>query len=468
MERFARQPEASGRDVRMSELLGALSHALDLTEGQADGHCIRCCWIGIHIGREIGLSDHEIWELYYTLLLKDLGCSSNAARICQLYLADDLTLKHDFKLVGGGLPQVLKFVVSHAGADGSLADRLRTVLDQMKNGDRYVHEVIETRCHRGADIARQMRFSEGVALGIQGLDEHWDGGGQPYGLKGEQIPVYARIALLAQVVDVFNSSGGPASARAEARRRAGKWFDPALDEAFTRVSATDAFWHRLAAPDLDRIVLDLEPAHQARPVDDDFLDEIAAAFAQVVDSKSPYTAGHSERVALITDLVATELGVDVARRRWLGRAALLHDIGKLGVSNRILDKAGKPTEAEWEAIKRHPAHTEMILSRIGAFADMAEISAAHHERLDGKGYPKGRAGDEIAFETRILTVADIYEAMTADRPYRAGMPSNKALEIMSRDVGTAIDARCFEALQRVVGRIETIQDVRGADLAKAS
>ncbi|MEQ8700020.1 MAG: HD domain-containing phosphohydrolase, partial [Bauldia litoralis] len=282
----------------MSELLGALSHALDLTEGQADGHCIRCCWIGIHIGREIGLSDHEIWELYYTLLLKDLGCSSNAARICQLYLADDLTLKHDFKLVGGGLPQVLKFVVSHAGADGSLADRLRTVLDQMKNGDRYVHEVIETRCHRGADIARQMRFSEGVALGIQGLDEHWDGGGQPYGLKGEQIPVYARIALLAQVVDVFNSSGGPASARAEARRRAGKWFDPALDEAFTRVSATDAFWHRLAAPDLDRIVLDLEPAHQARPVDDDFLDEIAAAFAQVVDSKSPYTAGHSERVAL--------------------------------------------------------------------------------------------------------------------------------------------------------------------------
>ncbi|MEQ8696451.1 MAG: HD-GYP domain-containing protein, partial [Bauldia litoralis] len=185
-------------------------------------------------------------------------------------------------------------------------------------------------------------------------------------------------------------------------------------------------------------------------------------------AKSPYTAGHSERVALITDLVATELGVDVARRRWLGRAALLHDIGKLGVSNRILDKAGKPTEAEWEAIKRHPAHTEMILSRIGAFADMAEISAAHHERLDGKGYPKGRAGDEIAFETRILTVADIYEAMTADRPYRAGMPSNKALEIMSRDVGTAIDARCFEALQRVVGRIETIQDVRGADLAKAS
>ena len=87
--------------VRLAELLGALSHALDMTEGQPAGHCVRCCWIGIHIGREIGLSDEQLWELYYVLLLKDLGCSSNAARICQLYLTDDLAFKHDFKHVDG-------------------------------------------------------------------------------------------------------------------------------------------------------------------------------------------------------------------------------------------------------------------------------------------------------------------------------------------------------------------------------
>ena len=82
------------KEIRLSELLGALSHALDLVEGQPAGHCVRCCFIGIHVGREIGLAEAQIWELYYTLLLKDLGCSSNAARICQLFLTDDLAFNH--------------------------------------------------------------------------------------------------------------------------------------------------------------------------------------------------------------------------------------------------------------------------------------------------------------------------------------------------------------------------------------
>ena len=91
--------------LKLSQLIGSLSHALDITEGQPEGHCVRCCWIGVNIGREIGLGEQELWELYYTLLLKDLGCSSNAARICELYLTDDLNFKRDFKFVGDGLPQ---------------------------------------------------------------------------------------------------------------------------------------------------------------------------------------------------------------------------------------------------------------------------------------------------------------------------------------------------------------------------
>ena len=101
--------------ITFSELIGALSHALDLTEGQPKGHCIRVCWIGSHIGRKLGLGLSELRELYYTLLLKDLGCSSNAARICELYLTDDLSFKRDFKTVGEGLPDVLRFVFSHTG-----------------------------------------------------------------------------------------------------------------------------------------------------------------------------------------------------------------------------------------------------------------------------------------------------------------------------------------------------------------
>src|ERR1700681_29813 len=195
--------QASGvQEIRLAELLSALSHALDLVEGQPPGHCIRCCWIGMHIGQAIGLSDLDIGELYYTLLLKDLGCSSNAARICQLYLTDDLTFKRDVKSIDGSLPQALRFVLAHTGLKAGLAERFRAIIRTCQNSGRIAQELIETRCQRGAEIARMMRFSEAVALGIQNLDEHWDGGGMPTRLRGAEIPIYSRIALMAQIIDV--------------------------------------------------------------------------------------------------------------------------------------------------------------------------------------------------------------------------------------------------------------------------
>ncbi len=445
---------AALQTVRLAELLGALSHALDMTEGQPPGHCIRCCWIGLQVGREIGLAESELWELYYTLLLKDLGCSSNAARICSLYLADDLNFKRDFKTVDGSLPQALRFVLSHTGLHAGLAERFHALINIFQNGGRIARELIETRCHRGADIARRMRFSEAVAAGIQNLDEHWDGGGLPLGLRGAAIPVYARIALLAQVVDVFHTANGAEAARREIAHRAGTWFDPGLAAAFGRVADQPSFWDALAAPDLPERIFALEPARHSIEVDEDYLDDIAAAFAQVIDSKSPYTSGHSDRVTLFSDIVAAELGFSAAQRRWLKRAALLHDIGKLGVSNAILDKPGKLDAAEWEAMKMHAAHTETILSRIAAFGDLAPVAGAHHERLDGKGYPRGLAGDQIVLETRIITTADIFDALTAERPYRAAMPVSKALAIMAEMVGSAIDADCFAALKRGMRQME--------------
>lgn len=189
--------------MRMSELISALSHALDITEGQPEGHCVRCCWIGMNIGLAIGLKDKELWELYYTLLLKDLGCSSNAARICELYLTDDLQFKHDFKQVGDSLPQVVRFVLQHTGLKAGLAERFKGVLNIFKNGPEISRQLIQTRCQRGAEIARLLRFSEGIAQGIYNLDEHWNGQGKPSGIGGDEIPVYARIALLSQVIDVF-------------------------------------------------------------------------------------------------------------------------------------------------------------------------------------------------------------------------------------------------------------------------
>ena len=444
-----RQPVA----MKLSELIGALSYALDITEGQPAGHCVRACWIGMHIGRAAGLPEAQLWELYYTLLLKDLGCSSNAARICELYLTDDLDFKRDFKLVGDSLPQVLSFVLTHTGLKAGLAERFRSVMTILRDGPEIAHGLIATRCQRGAEIARLLRFSDGVAAGIYSLDEHFNGKGKPAALAGEAIPVYARIALLAQVIDVFHTASGKASALREARARAGSWFDPRLVAAFEEVAAAPAFWEMLASPDVDRAVFALEPAGREVALDDDYLDDIAAAFGQVVDAKSPYTSGHSARVALYTDMIGEALGLSAQRRRWLKRGALLHDVGKLGVSNSVLDKAGSLDRDEWDAVRMHAAYTETILGRINAFAELASIAGAHHERLDGSGYPRGLAGDAINIETRIITTADIFDAITAERPYRGAIPVPQALEMMEKTVGTALDPRCFEALKRGLERV---------------
>ena len=396
----------------------------------------------------------ELQELYFTLLLKDLGCSSNAARICQLYLTNDLSFKEDFKSIGDSLPQVLRFVLGHTGLKAGMAERFRAILNIMQNGGQISRELIETRCHRGADIARKLHFSDRVADGIQNLDEHWNGNGKPLGVKGTDIPLFSRIALLSQVVDVFHRSGGREAAMSEIRKRAGGWFDPELVAVFEKIAGDVDFWVRLADPDLPNYILTLEPAQDTAPLDDDYLDDIASAFGEVVDAKSPYTAGHCDRVALFADMIAEELVLEPDARRWLKRAALLHDIGKLGVSNSVLDKPGKLDDEEWVSMKMHAVFSEEILSRISAFSALAEIGGAHHERLDGNGYPRGISADQISLETRIVTTADFFDALTADRPYRAAMPVSKALSIMDEAAGTAIDPVCLAALKTALQRID--------------
>jgi len=446
---------APANALKLSELMASLSYALDITEGQPAGHCVRCCWIGIHIGRRIGLPEAQLWELYYTLLLKDLGCSSNAARICELYLTDDLDFKRDYKTVGDSLPQVLGFVLKHTGLKAGLAERFRSVMTILCDGPEIARDLVATRCQRGAEIASLLRFPEGVSSGIYSLDEHFNGNGKPARLAGEAIPVYSRIALLAQVIDVFHTQGGRAAALSEARTRSGQWFDPQLVDAFEQVGRSDDFWTVLAGPGIDAAVAALQPDGQGREhaLDEDYLDDIAAAFGQVVDAKSPYTSGHSTRVALYTDMIAEALGFSSQRRRWLKRGALLHDVGKLGVSNSVLDKAGALDRAEWDAVKLHAEFTETILGRIDAFRELAAIAGAHHERLDGSGYPRGLAAEEIRIETRIITTADIFDAITAARPYRGAIPIPQALEMMRKTVGSALDPECFDALVRAVEQL---------------
>ena len=266
--------------------------------------------------------------------------------------------------------------------------------------------------------------------------------------------MFSRIALMAQVIDVFHTADGSQAALNEVRMRSGRWFDPKLVAAFEVVAKEPTFWTILASPIIGISVENLEPSQHTVSLDDDYFDDIATAFGQIVDSKSPYTSGHSARVALYTDMIAESLGLSEERRRWLKRGALLHDVGKLGVSNCVLDKAGKLDIAEWDEVKLHATYTETILSRISAFAELAQVAAAHHERLDGGGYPRGLKADEISLETRIITTADIFDAITAERPYRGAIPIPKTLEIMAETLNTAIDPVCFEALKLAIAKLE--------------
>jgi HD-GYP domain-containing protein (c-di-GMP phosphodiesterase class II) len=141
--------------------------------------------------------------------------------------------------------------------------------------------------------------------------------------------------------------------------------------------------------------------------------------------------------------------------RALHRAGLLHDIGKLGVSNRILDKPGKLTPAEWTAVRNHPQWSLQILERVSAFRDLALIAAAHHERLDGSGYFKGLGAERLDLSSRILAVADVAEALSAARPYRDALPADEVLAIMRRDAGHALDAEAFAALEELLPSLGT-------------
>lgn len=444
-------PASALSAASLTEIVGAFSHALDVTEGQPEGHCIRAAWIGCAVGRMIGLSDEELYELRHCILLKDLGCSSNAARIAEIYHTDDLAFKEDFKRVGDDLPGILSFVVRHTGNRSSLGQRAKAVANILKNGPEIARELIATRCERGADIARVLRMPEAVCAGIYSLDEHWDGCGKPHGLSAGAIPLFARIALLSQVAEVFYRTGGIDAARSAVRKRRASWLDPELADAFAAIGDDQEPWRSIQSPVLEARLITLVPTERVQMVDEDYLDEISEAFGAVVDAKSPYTSGHSRRVAGLVDHVANAIAFDPKRRRWLRRGALLHDIGKLGVSNAILDKPGSLDDDEWRIMRDHAAHTQSILGRLRVFEALAPIAAAHHERLDGNGYPNGLSAERISLETRIITACDFYDALTADRPYRAAMTHEQALAIMSEVEGTAIDGRCLDALRALPG-----------------
>lgn len=420
--------------IRISDVIAGLSHALDLTEGHPEGHTARSCLIGLRLAGLLQLPDTEQADLFYALLLKDAGCSSNAARVHQLFGGDDQTAKRAVWLRDWRLwRHKAAYALAYAGRGERWWPRLMRFGRLAAAGPAAERELFQIRCDRGAAIALDLGLSQQTASAIRSMDEHWDGGGHPDGLRGDRIPIAARIIGLAQVLEIFAGEFGRGAALDVVTRRAGRWFDPELAAAAIALGRDDAFWHELRTADPRALVARAEPRQAAIVASEARLEGIAEGFASVIDAKSPYTCDHSRRVAGHAVTIGARLGLASALCVRLRRAALLHDIGKLGVPNSILDKPGPLTPEEWQVVHRHPRHTFTILEAVPVFREFAFDASCHHEKLNGTGYHAGLRGHELSVTARVLAVADMTDALLADRPYRRGLPAGEVLRILDEE-----------------------------------
>lgn len=428
------------------EVLGALSHALDLVEGQARGHAERTWMIARRIAEALACPEAERESLFFASVLKDSGCSTNSARLHQVFGGDETIAKRRVKYVDWANPAASAFyAIRTVCPGGTWTEKFRRLLAMAGKPANLMDEVTAERCSRGADIARSLGFGEDAATTIKNLDEHWDGAGSPEHRTHDQIPLLARILCLSQTMEVFAATYGPEAAYRVARKRARRWFDPEVVKAAFSFAGDGPFWaayarHLAGEP----VAIDPPPAALVRRTAD--TDRICVAFGTVVDAKSTFTGEHSNRVASYAVGIGRMLDLPTEELATLERAGVLHDVGKLAVPNSILDKPGRLDDQEFARIKEHPRHSWEVLRRMPTFERIAELSSSHHERLDGRGYWQGKDASVLCTATRCLTAADVFDALTADRPYRQAMSPEDALAIMRRDEGTAFDPRCLEAL----------------------
>ncbi len=445
--------------VSLSEVISAMTFALDLTEGAVPGHSLRSCLLGMRIAEAMNIPEEMRTSLYYALQLKDTGCSNNAARVSQLVGGDDRAMKWTSKLTDWSRPfRTVRSLWPRVLPDSNVAARVVRLVRMGLTRERNNREMTQLRCERGAEIVRKLEMGEMAAEAVRRIDEQWDGSGHPEGLKGRDIPLLARICSVAQNLDVFAAEEGMEAAMQVLRRRSGSCFDPQIVRVAESLHATGALWANCCVSDgveqTRAAVLDLDPGHRAKLVPER-VDHICEAFASIVDAKSPFTYSHSIGVADMAVELANEMGLAPDRVQLVRRAALLHDIGKLFVPNTILDKQGALTPDEWAIMLEHPRVTRSILERVSSFRELAALAAEHHEKLDGSGYPLGLTGEQMSLESRLIAVADNFAALAEKRPYRGAIAPAEILKMLEPHVPHKLDGTCFEALRKIVERGST-------------
>lgn len=378
-------------EVKLGQLLSSLSYALDIAENRYYGHSRRTAYISYNLAKEMGLGPRDAMEAYYAALIHDIGMAGHMAKY--------------------------------------------TIMDI-----HYKEDLLKEHCQFGHEILKSLPMNTDLDKYVLYHHENWDGSG-PYGLRGNETPLIAQIIHLADYFELFFARKTNFCTIDYMEEDHLKWiskyrnnrFSPLVCDAFLELARKEKFWWDMQPENLDAVVSLIDPAEDIS-LDIYQLHQISMAFSLLIDAKSNYTYEHSTGVSKYVNRFAKYLGYDEVMVEKLTIAADLHDIGKFVVPAEILDKPGKLSPEEFMVMKSHVYYSKLILKQIDGLEDIAEWAGNHHEKLNGEGYPEGLDGNTLTREDQIVAFADIYQALTEDRPYRPGMTAKKSIDILENMV----------------------------------
>jgi HD-GYP domain-containing protein (c-di-GMP phosphodiesterase class II) len=439
------------RPIRAAEVVGALSLATDLGTGQPLEHALRTAVLAVRLGELAGATSQELVDTYYVALLHASGCTSNGHEAIQVY-DDDIAHRAAFFLIDTTNPaEVLAFYRANIGAGRPPEVREALVAEAIANAGPRAREAFATMCEVAQRFAGWLDLGPDVQAALEFVFARWDGRGFP-GVSGDEIPVPMRLLHVARDISLFLSAAGPDEARAVIERRTGAAYDPRLAGLAVR-----GFDDLLAGLDEARM---WEQALESEPfpkiwIAGERVDAAFTAIAALTGLKSPWLREHATGVAELAEAAAWRMGLPAGTVTLLRRAALAHDLGRIGVSNAIWEKPGPLGFGEWERVRLHPHFSERAFAQSPALAPIGLLAGSHHERLDGSGYHRGTRGPALDQPARILAAADCYGAMREARPHRPALDEAAAETELMREAeegrldGDAVDAILAAAGHRV-------------------
>lgn len=437
-------------ESRLAEILGALSLACDVAFGFPLEKALRTSVLAVELARRHGLGDDVVRDVFYSTLLTYAGCTAFTHEISALTDGDDIATANTMIILDIGDPiDALGQLVTRLGARRGLVQRARNVarvvLSGPKLGDRHAYAMCDVATH----LAELVGMSAPVRSALGEICERWDGKGGPRRLAGDALLMPMRVVNVAHIAEIAHHRAGRAAAIAVVKQRAGGQFDPAVTMTF--LSEATALFEAIEGPSIWERFLDVEPRPHAT-VDAARVDRVARAFAGVGDLKSVWTLGHSPGVARLVGAAGEVLGLSDAEKQLLDRAALLHDIGRLSVPNRIWDKPGPLSRSEWEVVRMHAYWTERVLTQSSVLRPAGELASRAHERLDASGYHRAAPSSMLDRSARILAAADAYHAMREPRPHRPALDPNQAARALVDEVTAGrMDRGAVRAVLDVVG-----------------